>query len=132
MNWWTGRSQTHQSVVSTCAPTDVGLTPTITAWESVLVAESFPDTRRRTVELFTLYERIRPADRAWAALVFGVLAYEVMAKDGEMMSHSYDRWLQRRPVITWGATLLTVSHLLNLLPERLDPFTWGWKITRGA
>lgn len=68
--------------------------------------------------------RIRPADRAWLALAIGVAGYEMFARDGELMSHSYDRWLVHRPVFTWAVTLITAAHLLNLLPDRWDPYNF--------
>lgn len=68
---------------------------------------------------------MRPSERAWVALAIGVIGYEAMAPQGELLSHAFDRFLERHPVITWGATLIVASHLLNVLPSRVDPFKWG-------
>ncbi len=75
---------------------------------------------------------MRASDKAWLALGSSVAVYELVAKDGEMLSHSYDRWLTKRPILTWTCTLITAAHLLNVLPMRADPFVWGykWKLVR--
>lgn len=65
---------------------------------------------------------MRASERAWAALAIGVIGYEVMAPQGEMLSHAFDGFLERHPIITWGCTLLLAAHLLNVLPPRFDPF----------
>lgn len=105
-----------------CAPTVVVATGTVSPVGDVLVIRHAQSITR----VFNTYRnRIRPADRAWLALFIGVAAYEVAAKEGELMSHSYDRWLINHPVLTWGATLITAAHLLNILPDRVDPFQMG-------
>lgn len=67
---------------------------------------------------------MRAAERAWVALAVGVAAYEVMASDGELLSHAFDRWLDAHPVLTFTAVGVIAAHLLNLLPDRADPFVW--------
>lgn len=67
---------------------------------------------------------MRAAERAWLALAVGVAAYELTARDGELLSHAVDRWLEAHPVLTFTAVGVTAAHLLNLLPERVDPFVW--------
>lgn len=64
---------------------------------------------------------MRPSERAWAALAIAVVGYEVVAPKGELLSHAFDRFLERRPLLTWGATLIIAAHLLNVLPNRVDP-----------
>lgn len=73
---------------------------------------------------------MREAERAWVALGVGVIVYEVVANDGELLSHQVDRWLEKHPVLTTSAIVLTALHLLNLLPDRLDPWSWAFS-TRG-
>ena len=72
---------------------------------------------------------MRSAERAWVALGVGVLAYELMAEDGELLSHQVDRWLEAHPVLTSAAVTITAAHLLNILPQRLDPWVWmfSWR-----
>lgn len=58
----------------------------------------------------------------WAILGGFVLAWDVFAR--ETLSSAVDRALER-PVgryVAIGSVALTGAHLLNLLPERYDPF----------
>ena len=71
------------------------------------------------------------AGKAWAGLAVGVLAYEVLAPDGELMSEGVDRALERHPLITTLAIGATALHLLNILPERIDPFHQALKLMKG-
>ncbi|AYQ98523.1 hypothetical protein SEA_REPTAR3000_37 [Mycobacterium phage Reptar3000] len=65
---------------------------------------------------------MRPADRAWLALVAGVVAYEVFAPRGELLSEGMDRYLAGRWAWpTRAAVVVTAAHLLNVLPDRIDP-----------
>jgi len=73
---------------------------------------------------------IRPGTIAWAAAVGGILAYEVLAPDDELMSEAVDRALQRYP---WTTRILIATlglHLANLLPERIDPLHHLGKMKR--
>ncbi len=96
--------------------------------KAALVVKLLADTRKMSQQVRTRSTKIRPADRAWLALAVGVAAYEVLAREGEMLSHSYDRWLINHPVLTWSATIVTAAHLLNLLPSQMDPYQWGFLI----
>lgn len=69
---------------------------------------------------------MRAAERAWVALGVGVVAYELLAQDGELLSHQVDRWLETHPAATTAFIGLTAAHLLNLLPPRLDPWVWAF------
>lgn len=61
------------------------------------------------------------ANYAWAALAAGIIAYDVLAPDGETLSEGVDRALERHPVATL-ATIGTVAlHLANILPPAIDP-----------
>jgi hypothetical protein len=70
------------------------------------------------------------ADTAWIVLAVGVVAYELGAPQGELMSEGVDRYLTRRPGrrrdlrpwVTRAVITTTAAHLLNLLPQRVDPF----------
>ena len=57
-----------------------------------------------------------------AALVLLALLHEVFAEDQQLLSHAYDRWLTKHPILVWIITLVVVLHLLNVLPNRFDPF----------
>lgn len=62
------------------------------------------------------------ADTAWVALAAGVVAYELSAPRGELLSEGVDRYLESRPLLTRAVVAVTAAHLLNLLPQRVDPF----------
>lgn len=72
---------------------------------------------------------MRPSEKAWIALAAGVIVYEIVAEDGEMLSHAVDSWLKSHPIITTSAISLTALHLLNVLPKAIDPWHWafGWR-----
>lgn len=72
---------------------------------------------------------MRSAERAWFALGIAVLVYEVMAGEGELLSHQVDRWLDAHPILTTAAVTLTAAHLLNVLPSKADPWVWmfAWR-----
>jgi hypothetical protein len=40
------------------------------------------------------------ARQAWAMLAAGVLGYEVVCKDGQLLSECVDEWLMSRPILT--------------------------------
>jgi len=64
---------------------------------------------------------MKPSDRAWMFLAGGVVAYEILALDGELMSEAVDRYLEARPIVTRAIVITVAAHLLNLIPRRLDP-----------
>jgi len=73
---------------------------------------------------------VKPSDRAWLFLSGGVVAYEVLALDGELMSEAVDRYLEARPWLTRAVIVTVALHLLNVLPQSLDPlarFASLWK-----
>jgi len=66
---------------------------------------------------------MRPSNAAWAVLGASVAAYEYFAPQDELLSQAVDRALER-PVarfLVMGAIGATALHLLNVLPERVDP-----------
>ncbi|AOQ28899.1 hypothetical protein SEA_WATERFOUL_37 [Mycobacterium phage Waterfoul] len=66
---------------------------------------------------------MRAADRAWIGLAAAVVAYEVGAPRGELLSQGVDRYLMRRPWLTRSVVLYLGAHLLNVIPDRVDPLT---------
>ncbi|ASR85537.1 hypothetical protein I5G80_gp036 [Mycobacterium phage Krueger] len=74
---------------------------------------------------------MRCADKAWLALAAGVVAYEVSAPRGELLSEGVDRYLTRRKWTTHAVVVGLALHLLNLIPERIDPLTQLAHATRG-
>lgn len=70
------------------------------------------------------------AGRAWAGIAVGVLAYELACPDGELLSEGVDRALERHRIATTMAIGVTALHLLNMLPERIDPFSHFTKFAK--
>lgn len=66
---------------------------------------------------------MRPADRAWIGIAAAVVAYEAGAPRGELLSQGVDRYLLRRPWLTRAVVCYLGAHLLNVIPERVDPLT---------
>lgn len=55
-------------------------------------------------------------------LVGLALLHELLAGENQLLSHAYDRWLAKHPILVWIVTLVVVLHLLNVLPHQIDPF----------
>lgn len=59
--------------------------------------------------------------RGWVALAGVVIAIDATAQPGETLSEQMDRWLVSHPKLTVAATCLIAGHLLNVIPEPVDP-----------
>lgn len=70
------------------------------------------------------------AGHGWWALIAGIVAWEVTCAEGELLSHGFDRLLERHPVWPRVAVLAVALHLINWLPERFDPFAVAFRFTR--
>lgn len=64
---------------------------------------------------------MRHGDWAWSAIAAGVVAYEVAAPDGELLSEAISRYRVRHPVVVTLAVCYLAAHLLRVIPGRLDP-----------
>ena len=64
---------------------------------------------------------MRHGDVAWIALAVGVLAYEIAAPQGELLSEACDRYRRRHPILVESIIFYLALHLLRGLPARLDP-----------
>lgn len=67
---------------------------------------------------------MRPADRAWLAIAFGVTAYEIVAcrRPGwELLSQAADRHRASHPVIVHAAAVYLACHLTRKWPQKVDP-----------
>jgi hypothetical protein len=66
---------------------------------------------------------VRPSEKAWLGLAAGVLVYDTFCPEGETLSEGVDRALAHplSRAATIGAIAITGAHLLNVLPERIDP-----------
>lgn len=68
----------------------------------------------------TLRATLRHSDWAWIALVLGILGYEIAAKDNELLSEAFDRYMERTPWLMRIITGLVALHLINAIPPRYD------------
>jgi hypothetical protein len=64
------------------------------------------------------------ARRAWLLLFGLVTVHEVLAKPGELLSEEVDRQLEAHRWLTILFGVVTIAHLYNLLPNRIDPYHW--------
>lgn len=67
-----------------------------------------------------LVELVR-AEQAWLALGVIIVGYEILAADGQLLSEAVDRALEKHPVLVRAAVLLLAGHLINALPNKVDP-----------
>lgn len=63
----------------------------------------------------------REAMLGWAVLTVGVLVYEYHAPPGQLLSEGIDRALIRYPNLTRFVVTIVALHLLNLIPQQIDP-----------
>lgn len=61
------------------------------------------------------------AKRGWLAVGTVVGIHELACGSGQTLSEGVDKALERYPVPTALAIGVTSLHLLNLIPERIDP-----------
>jgi hypothetical protein len=79
---------------------------------------------------------VRPeitAPRAWAVMAAGIVAYELAAPPGELLSEGVDRALEKSPLAKAATLVLigaTALHLANALPDAIDPFKRGLDLLR--
>lgn len=64
---------------------------------------------------------MKHGDWAWTALAIAVLAYELAAPRGELLTQAVDRYRRRRPMITHLVIVYLAAHLMRCWPQRLDP-----------
>lgn len=64
---------------------------------------------------------MRHGDWAWLALAVGVLAYEVAAPSGQLLSQRMDSYRGRHPIVTHTVIVYIALHLTRRWPQPLDP-----------
>lgn len=64
-------------------------------------------------------------ERAWLAIAAGVVVYEALCPEGQLLSDACDRARARHPLLVHAAMAVTVAHLLRLLPARFDPYAYA-------
>ena len=70
------------------------------------------------------------AKQAWALLAAGVLGYELVCKDGQLLSERVDDWLASKPILTRAAIAALALHLGNAIPQRYDIVSLGFQAVR--
>lgn len=68
---------------------------------------------------------MRPADKAWLTMAAGIVAYELIAPDEELLSAGWDRYMlgdrKVKRVAAHATPFLVAGHLTNRLPIWADP-----------
>lgn len=70
------------------------------------------------------------AKNGWKTLLTAVLVYEVICAEEELLSQGFDRLLDKHPVWPRVAVLVVALHLINWLPQRGDPISMLFHVTR--
>lgn len=73
---------------------------------------------------------MRPSTKAWAVLGAGVVAYDILAPQGETLSEGLDTAVERHPLITTLAVGAVALHLCNALSPERDIIHLATQITR--
>ena len=73
---------------------------------------------------------LRQSDLAWIALASGVVSWNLIAKDGELLSEAVDRYMISHPWRTRAIIALVAIHLSNSVPPSCDPIHWIFLVTR--
>ena len=68
---------------------------------------------------------MKPANIAWGVIATGVLAYEFLCPEGELLSEGFDGYVSRFPVTARVLPLILTLHVINALPSRFDPVHRG-------
>ncbi len=66
--------------------------------------------------------RATDGDYAWIAIGVGVLVYDLLAREDELLSEAADRYMGLHPWLWRAAVLATALHVTNAIPEYLDIF----------
>lgn len=66
---------------------------------------------------------MKPGDYAWCAIGLGVIGWDATSPHGELLSEAVDRYLTNHPYLTRTVIIYLSAHLLNVIPDRVDPLT---------
>lgn len=58
----------------------------------------------------------------WLVLAAAVIYHEICCDRGELLSEEVDRQLVKHPILTVLFGAVTIGHLYNLLPNKIDPY----------
>lgn len=73
---------------------------------------------------------LRPGALAWLALGVGVVVYNSLTRDGEMLSEAADRAIASHPLLARVAVGAVAVHVANGAPARIDPIHWAFTLVR--
>ena len=76
--------------------------------------------------------RYLTADKGWKSIVAAVLIYEAICVEEELLSRGFDRLLERHPLWPRLVVLTVALHLINWIPDRIDPFGLAIHVTRSG
>lgn len=66
------------------------------------------------------YKQQEPAHKAWLAIGAFVVGYELLAKEGQLLSEGWDKIIDKHPIIGRALPLYVTAHVVNVLPESVD------------
>ncbi|MBB3039809.1 DUF7427 family protein [Hoyosella altamirensis] len=69
---------------------------------------------------------------AWRALIAGIVAYEIVAPPGELLTDGMDRWRTAHPVLAVISVWLVAAHLLRVVPPAADPLSVAGRVVGGV
>jgi hypothetical protein len=70
------------------------------------------------------------AEHGWAVLGAGVLVYEVLCAENEMLSHGFDRLIAKHPFWPRILVFLVAGHVANAIPAKYDPVSRIFDVLR--
>jgi hypothetical protein len=70
------------------------------------------------------------ASNGWKGLIAAIAVYEVVCAEDELLSHGVDRLLVKHPVWPRMVVLAVALHLINWIPQRVDPVSKLFHVTR--
>lgn len=73
---------------------------------------------------------ILTAGRGWKALLTAIAVYEVLCAEDELLSRGFDRLMVKHPVWPRIIVLAFALHLINWIPQRVDPVSKLFHVTR--
>ena len=70
------------------------------------------------------------AGNGWKGLIAAIAIYEVVCAEDQLLSHGVDRLLVKHPVWPRMVVLAVALHLINWIPQRVDPVSMLFHVTR--
>jgi len=60
-------------------------------------------------------------DWAWCSIAAAVIAYELKAPPGQLLSEAVAKYRRRHPIVTELAVVYIAAHLIERWPSPIDP-----------